>query len=72
MYLDDVVVFSETLQDHCKYLQIVFDQLKKACLKLNPSKCKLLCEEVEYLGHIVTPHGLQSNERNLEAVRNFP
>ncbi|XP_065908993.1 uncharacterized protein [Dysidea avara] len=72
VYLDDVIVFSETLQDHIKHLRAVFDRLRKAGLMLNPSKCKLLSKEVEYLGHIVTPCGLQPNNRNLEAVRNFP
>ena len=72
VYLDDVIVFSETLQDHTEHLRAVFDRIRRAGLKLNPSKCKILCEEVEYLGHIVTPHGLQPNNRNLEAVRSFP
>ena len=69
MYLDDVIVFSKTLQDHCEHLQIIF---RKADLRLNPNKCKLLCEEVEYLGHIDTLRGLQPDEHNLKAVRNFP
>jgi len=72
VYLDDVILFSETLQDHMEHLQVVFDQLRRAGLKLHPSKCRILCEEVEYLGHIVTPHGLQPNDRNSEAIRSFP
>ena len=71
VYIGDVIIFSETLQDHFEHLQIVFDRLRKASLRLNPSKCKLLCEEVKYLRYIVTSHGLQLNEHNLEAVRNF-
>ena len=72
VYLDDVIVFSETLQDHTEHLRAVFDRIRRTGLQLNPSKCKILCEDVEYLGHIVTPHGLQPNNRNLEAVRSFP
>ena len=72
VYLDDVIVFSETLQDHIEHLEVVFDRLKRVSLKLNPSKCKILCEEVEYLGHIATSRGLQMNKRNLKAARNFP
>ena len=39
---------------------------------LNPGKCKIVHDEVEYLGHVVTPQGLQPNCRNLNAVRHFP
>ena len=58
-YLDDVIVFSETLMDHINHLKAVFDCLKEAGLMLNLKKCKVMCNEVEYLGHVVTPHGLK-------------
>ena len=54
VYLDDVIVFSETFTDHTKHLEVVFDHLKKAGLMLNPKKCRIVCNEVEYLGHVVT------------------
>ena len=54
-YLDDVIVFSETLIDHINHLKAVFDHLRKAGLMLNPKKCRIMCDEAEYLGHIVTP-----------------
>ena len=42
VYLDDVIVFSETLEDHIVHLKAVFDKLRSAGLMLNPSKCKIL------------------------------
>ena len=51
LYLDDVIVFSETFTDHIKHLEAVFDRLKEAGLMLNPKKCRIVCNEVEYLGH---------------------
>ena len=72
MYLDDVIVFSETFTDHIKHLEAVFDCLKEAGLMLNPKKCRIVYNEVEYLGHVVTPQGLKPNNRNLDAVKNFP
>ena len=50
-YLDDVIVFSEMLADHIKHLKAMFNHLRKAELMLNPKKCRIVCEEVEYLGH---------------------
>ena len=41
-------------------------------MKLNPKKCEFMSEEAEYLGHIVTPQGLKPNQRNLDAVKEFP
>ena len=49
----------------------MFDRLKKAGLMLNPKTCGIVCNEVEYLGHIVTPQGLKPNNRNLDAVKKF-
>jgi len=45
--------------------------LTDANLKLNPKKCKFMCEEVEYLGHVVTAQGLKPNTRKLDAAREF-
>ena len=72
MYLDDVIVFSQSLQAHLEHLKKVFDCLEDANLKLNHKKCRYMSEEVEYLGHVVTPRGLKPNMRNLDAVRGFP
>ena len=41
-------------------------------MKLQPAKCKFICEEVEYLGHAVTSKGLKPNMKNLTAVKEFP
>jgi hypothetical protein len=57
VYLDDVSLFSKTIRDHLNYLRSVFDLLRKAGLKIKPSKCIFLQIEVEYLGHIFTKEG---------------
>ena len=72
VYLDDVIVYSETLTEHVSHLRIVFERLRTAGLKLNPAKCIFVCDKVEYLGHLITPAGLKPSERNLNAVREFP
>ena len=72
VYLDDVIIFSETLEDHVKHLRMVYERIREASLKLNPMKCKFVCDEVDYLGHLVTPAGLKPNNQNLDAVKHFP
>ena len=49
----------------------MFNCLKRAGLKLNPKKCKFVCDEVDYLAHLVTPSGLKPNNQNLDAVKHF-
>ena len=72
VYLDDILVFSTTLEEHLAHLRKVIDRLQSANLKLKPSKCRFMKKEVEYLGHIVTAEGLRPNPRVTEAVQSFP
>jgi len=60
-YLDVVIVFSQSLEALLEHLKKVFNCLRDANLKLNPKKCKFMCEEVEYLDHVVTTQGLKPN-----------
>ena len=71
VYLDDVIVFSQSLGTHLEHLMKVFPCLRDPNLKLNPSKCKFMSEEIESYGHIVTPKGLKPNSRNLMLLGNF-
>ena len=67
-----VSVLSQSVQAHLEHLVKVFNCLKVVNLKLNHKKCRFMSEEVEKLGHIVTPKGLKLNTTNLDAVREFP
>ena len=72
VYLDDVIVFSRTLDDHLQHLSLVINRLSQAGLKLKPSKCHFISQEVQYLGHILTPQGMQPNPDRIAAVRDYP
>ena len=56
-YIDDILVFSNTVGEHEIHLQIVFERLKAHGLRLHPGKCKFFHEDVEYLGHVIYPCG---------------
>ena len=74
VYLDDIIVFSRTAEEHISHLDKVFTLLSEAGVTLKPSKCHLFSNEVEYLGHVVRPGRISVNEKNLKAIRraNFP
>ena len=54
IYLDDLIVFSRTVEEHLHQLHVVFNQLREYNLKLKPSKCSLFKEEINYLAHQVS------------------
>ena len=61
VYLDDILVFSETFEEHLEHLRQVIERLSGAGLKLKPSKCHSIYQRVEYLGHLITPSGIHPN-----------
>ena len=69
LYLDDVIVISPDFESHLQRLQDVFDRLQDASLKLKPSKCELLQDEVHYLGHVVSSDGIDTDPDKVAAVR---
>ena len=74
VYIDDVLVFSPTLDDHLCHLGQVLEWIRAAGLKLKPSKCRFIhvAEQVEYLGHILMPKGIKPNPTTVSAVTAFP
>ena len=54
VYIDDILVVSSSLEEHIHHLQLVLERIITANLKLKPSKCRFVREEVEYLGHVIT------------------
>lgn len=70
--IDDVLIFSLTIEEHIDHLRKVFERLRKANLKLKPVKYHFPRQSFEYLGHIITSSGLKPNPKHLEAVNEFP
>ncbi|CAF1352468.1 unnamed protein product [Rotaria sp. Silwood1] len=72
VYIDDIVVFSSTFEQHLKDLSSVFDHLKTAGLTLKASKCDFCRKELKYLGHIITPDGIKPDPGLIDSVKLFP
>lgn len=62
IYLDDVIVFSTTIEQHVERLREVLERYKKANSRLNPKKCELLKREIRYLGQLVSGRGTAPDE----------
>ena len=72
VYLDDVVVFSKTLEEHLRHLQQVFDLIDKADLKLKLLKCRFARAKIKLLGHVVDKSGIIVDPNKVELIRNAP
>ena len=72
IYLDDIIVFSKTPEEHIERLRSVFQKLDQAGLHLKPSKCEFFKKRVEYLGHIVSKNGIETNPKKIRAIVDWP
>ena len=72
IYLDDIIVYSKTFEEHIENLRVVFERLQRANLKLNPKKCNLLCRKVAFLGHEVSEDGIATDSSKVQAVKEWP
>lgn len=72
VYLDDIVVYASSLQDHAERLSSVLSQLQKANLKIQPDKCEFLRKEVAYLGHVISDGGVKPDPKKIEVLQSYP
>ena len=68
IYLNDVIVFSETEEEHLHHLRVVFGRFLEHSLKLKPLKCHFLQDEITFLGHEVSAEGMKPSTANLKAI----
>ena len=71
-YIDDILVASATKEDHLEHLRQVCRRLAANGIVINPNKCVLGVESLEFLGHQVDQHGIRPLEEKVDAVRHFP
>ena len=68
IYLDDVIVFSRTEEEHLIRLRAVFEHFWEHGLKLKPSKCPFLRKEITFLGHKVLEEGMKPGDEGLRSI----
>lgn len=67
--VDDILIWGATIQEHDERLRKVLDRARQCNLKLSKSKCKFRKDEVEYVGHIISKHGLKPDPEKVRAVK---
>ena len=72
VYLDDIVVFAATEEEHTHQLNLVLERVAKAGLTLKPSKCHWMQKSVKFLGHIVSSDGISMDPAKVKSVSCFP
>jgi hypothetical protein len=69
VYINDIIVFSRTFEDHLGHLQEVFQQLWAANMYMKPSKCNFCQHELLFLGHIMHKDSIMANPEKLHAIQ---
>ncbi|GBG87409.1 hypothetical protein CBR_g45466 [Chara braunii] len=72
VYLDDILIFSKSMEEHVKHLEEVLQVLKEAQLHLNLEKYEFGRDSVIYLGHRLSANGLESEATKVEVIRKWP
>lgn len=72
VYLDDILIYSRSFEDHLSALGEVFSRIGAVGLRLNAKKCHLAQDHVVFLGHVVSAEGLRPDPKNTEKVKSWP
>ena len=72
VYIDNIVVYSVSLQEHLEKLKRLFNELRQANLKIQLDKSHFMAKEIEFLGHIVSSEWIKPNPNKISAIKNYP
>jgi len=71
VYLDDIIIYSDTLEEHVEHVTIILNILKREKLYLSEKKLRFLCKEVKILGRIVTNDGIRMDPEKVDGILNW-
>ncbi|GKA68796.1 putative reverse transcriptase domain-containing protein, partial [Tanacetum coccineum] len=71
VFIDDILIYSKTREEHVEHLRLVLGLLKKEKLYAKFSKCEFWLREVQFLGHVINGNGIHVDPSKIEAVKNW-
>ena len=69
--MDDLIIYGQTDDGYLKHIQLVFEKLLEAGIKLKMSKCKFFKSQIEYLGHLVSGQGISPMKQKVQAIKGW-
>ena len=72
IFLDDLIVFSDTIEEHASLLEHVLQRFERANVLLQPAKCVFAKPQMQYLGYILSREGITASPDKVKAVRQYP
>ncbi|XP_004971882.1 uncharacterized protein LOC101768429 [Setaria italica] len=72
VFVDDILIYSTSYEQHLQHLQLVFDVIAKHEFFLKPSKCSFAQQQLEYLGHIISAEGVATEPSKVQVIQNWP
>jgi len=72
VYLDDILIFSKTFEEHLESIHEVFGKLEEADLRANPEKCQFAMDRLSHLGFVISSKGVEADPSKVERIQNFP
>ena len=71
-YLDDIIIFSDTEEEHMAHIEEIFKRLEAADLKMKRSKCDFFKKHIHYLGHLISADGIRPLKDKLDTIHDMP
>lgn len=71
-YLDDILIYSDSYDEHVDHVKLVLTRLQDAGLPLDVDKCQFMVQRVEYLGVVLTPQGVEMDPKKVDVIVNWP
>ena len=70
-YLDDIIIFSDTEEEHLAHIEEIFKRLEAADLKMKRSKCDFFKKHIHYLGHLISANGIRPLKDKLDTIHDM-
>ena len=71
-YLDNIIIFSKTEEEHLEHLEKIFKKLREYELKMKREKCNFFKKHLQYLGHLVSEEGFEPLPEKIKSIKNMP